>query len=139
MINTVNGVLDRSEDVSGATKNADRLADVMRFTIEDIGPDNMVLVVLDNAANAKAAGKSLEDDFSHIMWVGCITHSLNLLLKDIGELDWVETVLNSARQSSQKPRQAAKLACRGGQPGTQAAWRDWLRQQGGHVAALLST
>jgi hypothetical protein len=110
MINTVNGpVFDRSEDVSGATKNADRLADVMRFTIEDIGPDNVVLVVSDNAANAKAAGKSLEDEFPHIMWVGCITHSLNLLLKDIGKLDWAETVLKRATQLVKVVRNRDKL------------------------------
>jgi len=62
--------------------------------VVQVGAANVVLVVTDNAASCKAAGKLLEDKYPHIMWVGCLAHCLDLLIKDICKLGWAEATIS---------------------------------------------
>ena len=39
----------------------------------------------DNASNCKAAGAIIQKKHPHIFWSGCLAHTLNLLMKDIGK------------------------------------------------------
>ncbi|KAG5561819.1 hypothetical protein RHGRI_004760 [Rhododendron griersonianum] len=42
-------------------------------------------VITDNASNCKAARAIIQDKHPHIFWSGCLAHTLNLLMKDIGK------------------------------------------------------
>lgn len=53
-------------------------------------------VITDNASNCKAAGNLVELYYPHICWVPCASHSLDLLIEDVGELEWVANVVKKA-------------------------------------------
>ncbi|XP_075499728.1 uncharacterized protein LOC142538252 [Primulina tabacum] len=51
--------------------------------INEVGHQNVVQVVTDNAPVCKAAGLLVEAKYPHIFWIPCVVHTLNLALKDI--------------------------------------------------------
>jgi hypothetical protein len=84
-------------DTSGDTKDADFIAQVVGKAIEDVGAKIVVQVCMDSAAVCKATGRKLEARFPHITFTPCTPHCLDLLLKDMGKLDWVSSVIAEAR------------------------------------------
>lgn len=64
--------------------------------ILDVGVENVVQVVTDNASNCKRMGEMVEREFPSIVWTPCAAHSLDLLIEDIGSLGWVKPVLDDA-------------------------------------------
>ena len=63
----------------GETKDKNFIADLLINTIQEIGPQRVVQVIIDNAA----AGHIMEANFRHIFWTLCVVHTLNLALKNI--------------------------------------------------------
>ncbi|GKB14788.1 hAT dimerization domain-containing transposase-related protein [Tanacetum coccineum] len=61
-----------------------------------VGAKNVVQMVTDNAANYKAAGKMLTTRYRHMVWSPCAAHCLNLILKDVSELDNVKHIITLA-------------------------------------------
>ncbi|CAH1441016.1 unnamed protein product [Lactuca virosa] len=59
--------------------------------INEIGHENVVQIITDNAANCKATGEIIESQFPHIYWTPCVAHTLNLSLKNICSPRNVET------------------------------------------------
>ncbi len=88
-----------SVDTSGDTKDADFIAQVVGKAIEDVGAEIVVQVCMDGAAVCKAAGRKLEAHFPHITFTPCTLHCLDLLLEDMGKLDWVSSVIAETRTS----------------------------------------
>jgi len=86
-----------SVDTSGDTKDADFIAQVVGKAIEDVGAEIVVQVCMDSAAVCEAAGRKLEARFPHITFTPCTSHCLDLLLEDMGKLDWVSSVIAEAR------------------------------------------
>lgn len=70
-------------DASGNIKDADYIASTFDIAIKDVGKDNVVQIISDNASNYKAAGAIIETRYPHIFWTPCVVHSLNLALKSI--------------------------------------------------------
>ncbi|CAA0809034.1 Unknown protein [Striga hermonthica] len=70
-----------STNASGEVKDAEYVANIFIRAIEDVGPNNVVQVITDNASNYKAAGGIIELKYPHIFWTPCVVHSLNLALK----------------------------------------------------------
>ena len=66
--------------------------------IEDIGEENVVQVVTDNASVNVAAASLLAAKRPKIFWNGCAAHCLDLMLEDIGRLEPVHDTIVSARQ-----------------------------------------
>ncbi len=52
---------------------------------------------MDNAVVCKAASRKLEARFPHITFTPCTPHCLDLLLEDMGKLDWVSSVIAEVR------------------------------------------
>ena len=50
----------------GETKDKHFIADLLINTIQEIGPQKVVQVIIDNAAACKAAGHIVETKFRHI-------------------------------------------------------------------------
>lgn len=87
------GVYLRSTDTSGKTKNAEYIAALMIKDIYEIGCQNVVLVVTDTCATMKKAWGYVLDEFPWISAIPCVPHCISLLLKDIGQIEQVDTLI----------------------------------------------
>nr|XP_043613038.1 uncharacterized protein LOC122585009 [Erigeron canadensis] len=81
----------KAVDCFGETKDRFFIANLMQEVINEIGHENVVQVITDNAANCKAAGQIIESKFPHIYWTPCVVHTLNLAVKNICAPTNVET------------------------------------------------
>ena len=68
----------------------------IRQAIIDIGPENVVQVVTDNASNCRRMGDLIEQEFPSIVWTPCASHCLDLLMEDTGKLPWISSVILEA-------------------------------------------
>nr|XP_009781132.1 PREDICTED: uncharacterized protein LOC104230094 [Nicotiana sylvestris] len=65
-------------------------------TILNVGPENVVQVVTDNASENKKAGGMLKGVFPNIYWTLCAAHCINLMFGDIFKLAPYSTVFAKA-------------------------------------------
>jgi hypothetical protein len=87
-----------SIDTSSEVHDAYMLADLLEKKVNDIGRDNVVQVVTDNGVNYKTAGKLLMERIFILSWSPCVTHSLDLMLGDIGNLKEFKKAIARARR-----------------------------------------
>lgn len=81
----------RAIDSIGKIKSGAYIADVLNDVIDEIGANNVVQVVMDNAKNCRLAGRIINERYPHIYPTSCNTHSMNLVLKDwytSGDTTW---------------------------------------------------
>ena len=53
--------------------------------IEDVGPQNVIQVVTDNASNNMAASQLLIEKRPNMFWTSCAAHTIDLMLEAIGK------------------------------------------------------
>ncbi|RVW49372.1 hypothetical protein CK203_092696 [Vitis vinifera] len=70
----------------------------MEKVVEEIGEENVVQVITDNASNYVNAGMRLMEKRSRLWWTPCAAHCIDLMLEDIGKLNVHATTLSRARQ-----------------------------------------
>lgn len=63
----------------------------LKAVIDEIGPSKFVATVTDNTNSMKALWRMIELEYAHVFAVGCASHTLNLLLKDIMKLENFKT------------------------------------------------
>eukprot|EP01018_Ginkgo_biloba_P016970 Gb_25383 [translate_table: standard] len=85
-------------DCNGELKNATFIANILIDAIESVGPSNVVQVITDNARVRKAVGLLVEARYDNIFWTPCAIHSLNLILKKIGKIEWIKKITNEAKE-----------------------------------------
>ncbi|XP_059066890.1 uncharacterized protein LOC131858042 [Cryptomeria japonica] len=90
----------KSIDASSHVKNATYLCEAIEEVIQEVGEENVVQVVIDNAASYVAAGKLLMERHPKIFWSPCAAHCLDLMLEDIGKLEWVKSIVERAKNIS---------------------------------------
>ncbi|KAK8930493.1 hypothetical protein KSP39_PZI016120 [Platanthera zijinensis] len=73
----------KAVDASGEYKDRHYIAKLMIEVINEVGAENVIQVITDNAPVCKAAGAIVEARFPHIFWTPCVVHTLNLALKNI--------------------------------------------------------
>ncbi|KAH1047505.1 hypothetical protein J1N35_038289 [Gossypium stocksii] len=56
---------------------------LIKDAISEVGAQNVVQVITDNASVCKAVGSLVETQHPHIFWTPCVVHTLNLALKNI--------------------------------------------------------
>jgi Protein of unknown function (DUF 659) len=100
-----------SVDASGVTKSGDYISRVMCKYIHDVGAEDILFVVTDNASNCVTAGGLVEINLPHITWLGCIPHCLNLLMSDLGKLSWVSRVVTQVNKVCTHFQTAHALQC----------------------------
>ncbi|CAF2159349.1 unnamed protein product [Brassica napus] len=81
----------KAENCFGEVKDKFFIAKLLEEVIHQVGDQNVVQVITDNASNCKAAGDLIEGRFPHIYWTSCVVHTLNLALKNICAARNVET------------------------------------------------
>jgi hypothetical protein len=87
----------KSVDASDQVKDANLLFRLLDEVVEEVGVQNVVQVITDNAANYVAAGKMLEEKHCTIWWTPCAAHCLDLMLEDIGKIEWVKKTVEQGK------------------------------------------
>ncbi|XP_057865649.2 uncharacterized protein LOC131073259 isoform X2 [Cryptomeria japonica] len=89
----------RAVDCEGQLKDSPFIANILFQAIEQVGPQNVVQVITDNAKNCRAAGLLVEERYKHIFWTPCAVHSLNLMLQKIGnKIEWIKKMYGDAQE-----------------------------------------
>lgn len=91
----------KAVDSAGEIKSGFYIASIISDVINEIGEKNVIQVVMDNAANCRAAGRILEQRYPKLYTSGCNTHSLNLVLHDwykSNDTEWFKTIIDKARR-----------------------------------------
>ncbi|KAL9671541.1 hypothetical protein QQ045_009110 [Rhodiola kirilowii] len=73
----------KAVNCAGEVKDQEFIANILREVIDEVGHQNVVQVITDNASNCKGAGEIIEGIYPHIYWTPCVVHTLNLALKNI--------------------------------------------------------
>jgi hypothetical protein len=87
----------KSVDASAHVKDAGLLCDLLDGLIQEVGPQHVVQVITDNAANYVAAGRMLMSKYPTLFWTPCAAHCIDLMLEDMGKLDWIKETIDFAR------------------------------------------
>ncbi|XLR53660.1 hypothetical protein HN51_021928, partial [Arachis hypogaea] len=79
LVNSPKGtVFLKSIDASHITKTADKIFKMIDDVVEEVGEENVIQVVTDNAANYKAAGEMLMKKRKKLFWTPCAAHCIDL-------------------------------------------------------------
>lgn len=70
------------------------LSQEMKKIIEKYGAEKFLVVIGDNASNMRAAFRSLQKIYDHIIPLGCLAHLLHLLCNDILNCESVKSFMN---------------------------------------------
>ncbi|KAB2599972.1 hypothetical protein D8674_010243 [Pyrus ussuriensis x Pyrus communis] len=87
----------KSVDASVSIKNGDLLYGYLDDVIQEIGEENVVQVISDNASNYKNAGAKLMERKDKVWWTPCAAHCIDLMLEDISKMAWFDDTLKRAR------------------------------------------
>lgn len=77
----------------GSSIDAEFIYGHIAQAIEEVGKENVVQVVTDNASNCKKMGEMVEANYPNIVWTPCASHCLDLLIEDIGKLTWIKPIV----------------------------------------------
>jgi hypothetical protein len=69
----------------------------IKKVVADVRENNVVQIIIDNGSNYKKVCRYLTNKYLHIAWQPCLAHTINLMLKTIGEFTDHESVINSAK------------------------------------------
>ena len=86
----------KSVDASASIKNEDLLYGYLDDVIQEIGEENVVQVISDNASNYKNARAKLMER-KKVWWTPCAAHCIDLMLEDISKMAWFDDTLKRAR------------------------------------------
>lgn len=114
-VNAAGSVFMTAVDTSGETKNSAYIAKQISTVVEQLGPENVVQVVTDNAPACKSAGDAIMVRYPHITWSGCAAHTCDLALEDIFKLEYFKQIYTSIKEMVQFINNHQH---------TQAAWRN---------------
>ncbi|KAK8482697.1 hypothetical protein V6N11_055808 [Hibiscus sabdariffa] len=84
MANSGNGLMFlKAVNCFGEVKDKFFIANLMKEVIDEVGHQNVVQIITDNATNCKGAGEIIESMYPHIYWTPYVVHTLKLALKNI--------------------------------------------------------
>ncbi|TXG72825.1 hypothetical protein EZV62_001404 [Acer yangbiense] len=86
-----------SKESSDVAHTCEHIFNYVLAAIEEVGPENVVQVVTNNASNNMVAAKMLKEKMPSIFWTSCATHTINLMLEGIGKLPRFKKTLDSAK------------------------------------------
>ena len=84
-------------DCLAVRKDGKYIFDLVDKCIDNVGEDNVVQVVTDNASVNTMAASLLAAKRPRIFWNGCAAHCLDLMLEDIGKQGPIEQTIGDAR------------------------------------------
>ncbi|KAJ0680263.1 putative transcription factor/ chromatin remodeling BED-type(Zn) family [Helianthus annuus] len=87
-----------SKECSDEAHTSANIFEYVDKCIEEVGPENVVQIVTDNASNNMGASKLLKEKRPTIFWTSCATHTINLMLEAIGGLTRYKKTLDQAKK-----------------------------------------
>ncbi|XP_060196903.1 uncharacterized protein LOC132626153 isoform X2 [Lycium barbarum] len=90
------GVFLGSVDASDESTNSTKMFNLFEKTIKQIGPENVIQVVTDNASENVKAGDMIMGVYPHIYWTPCAAHCINLMFGDIFKINPYASVFQKA-------------------------------------------
>ncbi|KAK9143924.1 hypothetical protein Syun_013324 [Stephania yunnanensis] len=92
----------KSVDATLYTKSTKCLADLFDAVIQEVGPENVVQVIMDGAAGLNYVGvpNYIMQNYTTIFCTPCASHCLNLILEDFSKIDWVQRSILQAQTIS---------------------------------------
>jgi hypothetical protein len=84
-------------DASANVKDATLLFDLLDGFIQEVGLQHIVQVIMDNAAKYVATGRMHMSRYPTLFWTPCVAHCLDLMLEDMGKIDWIKDAIDSTR------------------------------------------
>ncbi|XP_076910441.1 uncharacterized protein LOC143568088 [Bidens hawaiensis] len=86
-----------SKESSDEAHTSEYIYEYVEACIKEVGPENVVQIVTDNASNIMGAAKLLNEKRPTIFWTSCATHTINLMLEGIATLPRYQKVLTKAK------------------------------------------
>lgn len=90
----------KSVDASSYFKNTRSLADLFDSTIQDLGPENVVQIIVDSSLNYTGIVNHILQKYGTIFVSPCASQCLNLILEDFSRVDWVNRCVAQAQTIS---------------------------------------
>jgi hypothetical protein len=87
----------KNVDAFAHIKDAALICELLYKFIQEIGPQNVVQVITDNVANYVAIGKLFMLRYSSLFWTPCVTHCIDLILKNLSKITYIKDIVESAR------------------------------------------
>jgi hypothetical protein len=87
----------KSVDASAHVKDAALLCDLLDGFIQEVGLQHVVQVITENAANYVVVGRMLMSRYPTLFSTPYVAHCLDLMLEDMGKIDWIKDDIDSAR------------------------------------------
>ena len=88
----------KSIDASDSIKNGKLMFTYLDEVVEEIGEENVVQVITDDASSYVNAGMRLMEKRGRLWWTPCAAHCIDLMLEDIRKLNVHANTLAKARQ-----------------------------------------
>ncbi|XP_076960247.1 uncharacterized protein LOC143636567 [Bidens hawaiensis] len=86
-----------SKESSDEAHTSEHIYEYVEACIKEVGPENVVQIVTDNASNNMGAAKLLHEKRPTIFWTSCATHTINLMLEGIGALPRYKKIITKAK------------------------------------------
>ena len=83
MINTPEPLFVESVGTDDERHTGEYIAELIFDVLRKYDPQKFLLVVADNASAMQKAGKIVKELYPHITMIGCTSHTLHLLIKDV--------------------------------------------------------
>ncbi|CAI5978665.1 unnamed protein product [Closterium sp. NIES-65] len=93
LINDSGAVFAETIDSRMESKTGGYIAGLLRPILKKVGPENVVAFCMDGGSNYAAACRELMEDYPHIEYIPCATHVLDLLMEDVGKMDWAKNLV----------------------------------------------
>ncbi|CAN0902895.1 hypothetical protein LINGRAHAP2_LOCUS22267 [Linum grandiflorum] len=90
----------KSVDASSYFKNTKCLADVFDSVIQELGPENVVQVILDTTFNYAGIANHILQNYGTVFVSPCASQCLNLILDEFSRVDWVNRCIIQAQTVS---------------------------------------
>ncbi|VVA98783.1 unnamed protein product [Arabis nemorensis] len=90
----------KSVDASEILASAEKLYELLKDVVEEIGDSNVVQVITKCEDHYITAGKKLMDVYPSLYWVPCAAHCLDKMLEEFGKIAWIREIIQQARTVS---------------------------------------
>ena len=87
----------KSKEMSDQSHTSEVTYELVDKAIEDVGAENVVQIVTDNASNNMGAKALLHIKRPNIFWTSCATHTINLMLQGIGNIPKFKKTIDVAK------------------------------------------
>ncbi|XP_004308303.1 PREDICTED: uncharacterized protein LOC101292460 [Fragaria vesca subsp. vesca] len=81
--NTNGPMMLRAVNSQGEVKSGEMIAELIIECIKEVGHENVVQIITDNASNCVKACALISAKYPTIFWTPCVVHTLNLAVKNI--------------------------------------------------------